>query len=93
MSTIEKRGVVFGFLAGFWILILGIYIYIDGIQYRSGVTLSESLGTCTLTYNYTTLILPQNTVGMIIGFPLILLGMYICWLSATKERASEGVNH
>jgi len=87
MGAIEKRGVLFGFLSGFWILILGIFVYIDGIQYRSGVNLTEGAGCCTLTYNYVNMVVPYNTVGMVWAFPFILLGLYITWLASTKMRA------
>jgi hypothetical protein len=89
MGALEKRGVVFGFLAGLWILFLGIYIFVDGFQYRSGVTLTEGAGTCTLTYSYVSLTTPFSSIGMLWAFPFILLGIYITWLATTKTRAGK----
>ena len=45
MSIIEKRGIIFGFLAGIWILFLGVYIYLDGLQLFSGLTIDSSTST------------------------------------------------
>jgi len=88
MSYIEKRGVVFGFMAGIWILFLGAFLFTDGLQYRSGSLLTEGSGTCTMTYQYTTLVMPYNTVGMVWALPFILLGIYILWLASTRFRAN-----
>jgi len=88
MSIIEQRGIVFGFLAGFWILILGIFVYTNGVQYKTGVNLTEVSGGCNLVYSYTNMVTPYSNVGMLWALPFILLGMYITWLATTRFRAN-----
>ena len=90
MSTIEKRGVpVFGFLSGLWILFLGVYIYLDGIEILNGMTIVGDAGNQTVIYSYQTVVPPFNEYSMLWGFPFILLGIYICFLSATKNRVKK----
>jgi uncharacterized protein YqgC (DUF456 family) len=87
MSVLEQRGVLFGFLSGFWVMFLGVFLYLDGLQYRSGVNLTEGTGTCSLVYSYVDYTTPYSTVGMLWALPLILLGIYILYLASTKTRA------
>jgi hypothetical protein len=87
MGYIEKRGIVFGFLAGIWILFLGAFLYTDGLQYRSGIFLTEGTGNCTLSYQYVNYVTPYSNIGMLWALPFILLGMYILWLASTKTSA------
>ena len=82
MSMVEKRGVVFGFLAGLWILFLGIAINIDGISIQTGVNPSTG------TFVYTAMAPPFSTYSLLCGLPFILLGFYITWLASTKTRAN-----
>lgn len=86
MSIIEQRGMIFGHLAGLWIMFLGIYIYLDGLQYNSGVEITEQAGTQIISYTYTEIIPPFSNYGMLWAVPFILLGIYIEYLATTKNR-------
>lgn len=86
MSIIEKRGVVFGFFAGLWILFLGIYIYVDGIDLQSGVTVVTSGAIQTMTYTYAEVVPPFQNYGLLWAIPFVLLGLYIMYLASTKDR-------
>lgn len=73
---------IFGAIAGFWILILGLAVIITGIQIQSGMTLNESGVTTTITYQYTDLALPFSSYGFIFGVFLICIGIYITYKNA-----------
>jgi len=90
MSIIEKRGIIFGFLAGIWILFLGVYIYLDGLQLFSGLTIDSSTSTAVVEKVYSNSIPAFSNYGLLMGIPFVLLGIYICYLAATKEEASHG---
>jgi len=89
MSTIDKRGVVFGFISGVWILFMGIYIILDGIQIQSGMSLLGEVGSQTITYQYAEIVPPFSSYSTMWGLPFILIGFYICWLSATAKKKSD----
>jgi len=86
MSTIDKRGVVFGFIAGVWILFLGIYVILDGIQIQSGMTVTGEVANQIITYQYNTVAPPFSSYSTMWGLPFILIGFYLCWLSATAKK-------
>lgn len=86
MSIIEIRGVVFGFLSGLWILFLGIYVYIDGLQYQTGMQIVTLADTQTVTYTYTDVVAPFSNYGILWAIPFILLGIYIMYLASMKRR-------
>ena len=85
MSYLEKRGNVFGFLAGLWILFLGIFLYIDGIQVESGMTIVDWSGGQNITYVFNDVVLPYSNHGILWGVPFVCLSIYILWLAATKK--------
>ena len=89
MSTIDKRGVVFGFIAGIWILFMGIYVILDGIQIQSGMTVTGEVGNQVIVYSYSEILPPFSNYSTMWGLPFILLGFYICWLSATAKKKTE----
>ena len=91
MSIIEKRGIVFGFLAGIWILFLGIYIFIDGIEWQSGVSIVTSGSTQTATYTYNQFVSPFSSYGTLWAIPFILLGIYICYLASMKYKNVQAI--
>ena len=89
MSTIDKRGVVFGFIAGVWILFMGAYIILDGVSIQSGMTVMGEVGNQTIIYQYNEVVPPFSSYSTMWGIPFILLGFYICWLSATAKKKKE----
>lgn len=86
MSIIETRGVTFGFLSGLYPLFLGVYLFLDGIQVQSGMTISYTAGVQTVEKVYANSIPAFSSYGMLFGLPFILLGIYICYLAATKHK-------
>lgn len=86
MSIIERKGVVFGFFAGIYAMFLGIYIYLDGIQVQSGLNTSWVEGTQIVDRVYVNAVPSFSSYGMLFGVPFMLVGVYICYLSANKNR-------
>lgn len=83
MSTIEKRGVVFGFISGFWIMFLGVYLFLDGFQVQTGMTINNGV----VTFIYTDVVSPMTAgYDKLWCIPFILLGMYIMYLAVTAQR-------
>jgi len=89
MSTIDKRGVVFGFISGIWILFLGIYLILDGLQIQSGMSIIGEAGNQTILYQYNEIVPPFSSYSTMWGLPFIMLGFYLCWLSATAKRKNQ----
>ena len=90
MSVIEKRGVaVFGFFSGLWILFLGVYIYLDGLEIRNGLTVTGEVTDQVVSYTYSEVVPPFNTMGMLWGLPFILLGIYILFLATFKRKKNQ----
>lgn len=86
MSIIETKGVTFAFLAGIYPMFLGIYIFLDGIQIQQGLTTTFSGGTQHIEKVYVDTVPPFSSYGILFGIPFILLGIYICFLAANKNR-------
>lgn len=89
MSTIDKRGVVFGFISGVWILFMGIYIILDGLQVQSGMTILGEVGNQSIVYQYNEIVPPFSNYSTMWGLPFILIGFYITWLSATAKKKKD----
>lgn len=85
LSMVETRGILFGFLAGIYPLILGVYLYLDGIQVHTGMTITSSTGLQIVEKVFTNSVPPFSSYGMLIGIPMVLLGLYISYLAATKK--------
>jgi hypothetical protein len=86
MSTIEKRGVAFGFMSGFWIMFLGVYLYLDGFQVQTGMTTEGGV----ISFVYTDVVSPMSAgYDTLWCIPFILLGMYIMYLATTAKRYQE----
>lgn len=90
IGQIEKRGFVFGFLSGMWMLFMGVFIYLDGIQIQTGMLRNVSApGNITITYLYSDLVYPHGSYAMIWGFVFFTVSIYVMWLSFSKMR--EGI--
>jgi hypothetical protein len=86
MSIVEKRGIVFGFLAGLWILFLGVYLYIDGLEWQTGASIVTSGASQQITFQYSQVVAPFSNYGLLWAVPFILLGIYVTYLAVTKKR-------
>lgn len=85
MRTIEHRGPVFGVLAGIWIIYLGIYLFLSGLQYQSGMTIVTSGISQNITNVYSNVVMPFSNYGIVWSIPFWGLGIYICFMSVTKK--------
>lgn len=86
MSTVDTRGVVFGFLAGIWILLLGIYIYLTGLYQESGMNIVSGVGgNYSIVYVTNEITPPFSSYGLIWAVPFFLLGMYLMFLAVNKR--------
>jgi len=89
MSCIEKRGYLFGVLAGIWIMFLGVYIIVDGLHIQDGISIViNDAGEQIVTYTYENLITPFSSYSTMWGLPFVLLGIYIMYM-ATRNKGSE----
>lgn len=89
MSTIETRGPTFEFIAGLWILFLGIYLYISGLEYVAGMTINTVGDTQTVVYNYVQIVSPFSTYKILWCIPFFALGIYIMYLAMTKPHPNK----
>lgn len=83
---IEKRGILFGFLAGLYPIFLGASLFIDGLQTHSGLTITSSGGVQVVEKVFTTSVPSFSSYGMLMGIPFVFIGFYICYLASTKEK-------
>lgn len=85
MSTTGSKGWLFAAFAGIWSIFMSIHILIDGLQMRSGMNIVGSSGNYTVTYSYTTLVLPYSTYSFIWGMFFLLLGMYLVFIAVMRR--------
>ena len=90
MSTVETRGMVFGFIAGLWIMLLGCYILVDGLFMETGSMLVASGSDYIITYTQTEVVPPFSSYGVLWCFPFVCIGMYLMYLAVTMKRKSWG---
>lgn len=88
MSIIEKKGHVFGFLAGLHILFLGSYIYIDGFELQTGCIETVVGDVTTIEYTFTEVVTPFSSYGVMWALPFILLGIYIMYRAVMKYHGT-----
>lgn len=72
-----ERSKNWGKIAGLWLLILGLFIIVDGVQYNTGVETTETAQSVVVTYQYDDVALPYSTYSYIWGIIFILLGIWI----------------
>lgn len=86
MGIVEERGPVFQFMAGLWILFIGIYLYLSGLQYQSGYT-TTTVGTSTAIVNvYSEVIPPVQTYRILWAIPFMALSLYLMFLSINRKK-------
>lgn len=89
MSIIEQKAPVFGFIAGLWLIWIGIYIYITGLQGQTGMTIETVGDVQTITNVYTDIIPPFSDYKTMWSIPFWAIGMYIMFAagySYNKKR-------
>lgn len=88
ISTIEKRGIVFGFMSGLWFLLLGVFIYLDGLQYQSGMTITTNGAVETVQFVYTTVVPPNPMLSLqtLWCVPFFLIGIYLMYLAVFRPQ-------
>lgn len=79
VANIYLQNAIFGTIAGFWLLLLGIAIIITGVQMQQGMNIDIVGDNTTIIYTYTDLTLPYSTYSFIWGFILIAISIYITY--------------
>lgn len=69
-------------VGGLLILILGIFLLVDGIAYKTGVTITESNGVTLVNNYYTSFHGDRLANGL--SFMLFFVGLYFCVLSVWR---------
>lgn len=77
--NIVERSHNFGAIAGIWLLLLGCFIIVNGIQAQTGVQVIEDETGIETTFLYTDITLPFSTYAFIWGIIFILVGIYIVY--------------
>lgn len=74
---------IFGIIAGFWLLILGLAIIVTGLQIQSGITVSiVSNVTTNISYSYSDVTLPFSTYSFVWGIIIMCISIYIIFKNA-----------
>lgn len=69
----------FGRIAGIWILLLGLFVIVGGVQMETGITITDTVSGSNIVYDYSDITLPYSTYSFIWGLIFILLGLYILY--------------
>jgi len=77
--NITQKSHNFGILAGIWILLIGCFIILEGVQISSGVEITDTANSQIVTYDYEDVTLPYSTYSFVWGIIFILLGVYIMY--------------
>jgi len=75
---------IFGIICGFWLIIIGGAILVDGVQLQSGVNITEAGSTTSVVYEYSDLVLPFSSTSIVFGIFLIGLSIYIVFKNAIE---------
>jgi uncharacterized protein YqgC (DUF456 family) len=86
MSVIERKAPVFGMCAGIWLIWIGVYIFLSGIQYQSGMSISTVDGVQTVVYQYADFVSPFSDYKTLWSIPFWGIGIYICFASVWSYR-------
>ena len=89
VSSIETRGFVYGFLAGLWILLIGVYILLDGLQMETGSTIVLSGGNYTIVKTFSEVVPPVSSYSVLWCFPFIALSIYQMYLASTYKKKMQ----
>ena len=86
MSTLGRKGWVFGAVAGIWAILLGAFVLVDGIQIQNGLFVRTVNNTTVVNYSYSNLVLPVSTYSYIWGLFFVLIGMYLLFISILSRK-------
>lgn len=82
VSGIAANSPYLGLFAGIVLLIFGLAVVVDGLQYQSGVVMEVSGGSTFLNYSYAEALLPFSTYSVALGLVLVLAAGYIIYANA-----------
>lgn len=91
MSTVETRGFVYGFIAGIWILFIGAYILLDGLQIESGSTIVASGSNFIVTKTYSEIVAPISSYSILWCVPFVLISIYQMYLASTMRKHQKSI--
>jgi hypothetical protein len=91
MSTFETRGMVYGFMAGIWILLLGCYILVDGLYMDIGSTIVSEGSNYIVTVTKEQVVPPFSSYGVLWCFPFIAVSIYQMYLAITMKRDKSSI--
>jgi len=78
-ANIGVNSAVFGLIAGFWLLVLGLGIIVTGIQIQDGYEIVTSGSTTSIVYSYVDATLPFSSLSMVWGVFLILIAGFMLY--------------
>jgi hypothetical protein len=82
--NIAERSRIFGAIAGMWLLVLGLFIIVDGIQTESGITIDDTGDTTSYEYQFIDVTLPYSTYSIVWGIVFIGISIYILYANLLK---------
>jgi len=86
--SIITNNEIFGLMAGFLLLLLGLFILVDGIQISNEMSIVANGSTTEINYVYNDLSLPYGTVNTTIGLPLLLFSIYLIYANLIARKGS-----
>lgn len=79
LVNISTKSTIFGYLAGFWMLLLGGFVAFTGIQIESGINIVTTGDITVATYQYTDAVLPFSVYSTIWGTFFLGLALYVIY--------------
>lgn len=79
LINISTKSTIFGYLAGFWMLLLGCFVAVTGIQIESGINIEIVGGVTVATYQYADAVLPYSVYSVVWGVFFIGLALYVIY--------------
>lgn len=85
-ANIKENSKIFGIIAGLWMLILSVFIILDGVQFQNGKTETVTGNITTIVYTYGESTLPYDTYSNIWGLFFLGLSIFILFANLLKRK-------
>lgn len=79
-----------GMIAGVWMLFLGLFIAVTGLQMQIGYDTVVIGDNTSITYRYDDVLIPYTTYSYLWGLAFILIGLFMFIVNATSKWGNKG---
>lgn len=86
VANIITNNQIFGLMGSIILILLGLFIIVDGLQVNTGAEILDTASGATISWTYTDIELPYSTFSNVIGLPFLLFGVYMLYANLIKPN-------